>query len=206
MRIVQRNAAPHQITARNLLVLFVKRQPILFANEFQHRHQIAVGLRYGLAQNVCHFALRMSLINISRAILVEKLHCVRLTLFEMPSGNRASISPRDKRIASRVLPTYVGTDRAPPVRVTFCIFGSPFSQQSWPMYSVMGSVSPVSARYKRKSSAPTADEMQLASSQRTWTRVGRSCSECVRSSSICRLSAWTQNFHLRNVANYVCQC
>lgn len=43
-------------------------------------------------------------------------------------------------------------------------------------------------------SAPTADEIQLASSQRTWSLVGRNCKLWVRSWSIWRLSAWTQNF------------
>lgn len=45
-------------------------------------------------------------------------------------------------------------------------------------------------------SAPTADEIQFANSQRTWSLVGRNCKLWVRSWSIWRLSAWTQNFHL----------
>lgn len=57
VRIVQRNAAPHQIAARNLFVLLVERHATLASDQLQHGHQLAVWLRNGLAQNVRRFAL-----------------------------------------------------------------------------------------------------------------------------------------------------
>lgn len=118
-----------------------------------------------------------------------------LTKSANASGKRASCSLRVSRTASRVRATYVGTDN--PLHDTFCTRGSPFSFKSLPKYSVNASGLPLSAKYKRKLSAPTADDMQLDSSHSTWALVGRSCSDCVRSNNICRLSACTQNFHLQ---------
>lgn len=73
------------------------------------------------------------------------------TFLDNPSGNRASTSPLERRIASRVLATYVGTVRP---LLTFSSLGSePVSE---PMYNDKMSGSPVSAKYNRKPSAPTA--------------------------------------------------
>lgn len=127
--------------------------------------------------------------------IIATIYSAILTKSANASGNRASCSERVKRTASRVRATYVGTDR--PLLDTFCTRGSPFSFRSLPKYSVNTSGLPLSAKYKRKLSAPTADDIQFDSSHSTCAFVGRNCSDCVRSSSICRLSACTQNFHLQ---------
>lgn len=118
-----------------------------------------------------------------------------LTSLSKLSGNLGSLSLFDKRTASRVLATYVGTEWL--LLLTFCILGSPFSIKSCPMYKFNASALPFSAKYNRKLSAPTADEMQFDNSQSTCALVGCNCNECVKSNSIWRLSACTQNFHLK---------
>lgn len=82
-------------------------------------------------------------------------HKENSTFFASPSGNRGSTSPLERRIASRVLATYVGTVRP---LLTFSSLGSaPISE---PTYNDNMSGSPVSAKYNRKPSAPTAVKSQ----------------------------------------------
>lgn len=89
----------------------------------------------------------------------------RCTFFDNPSGKRASTSPLESRIASRVLATYVGTVRP---HLTFSSLGSPpFSE---PTYSDKMSGSPVSAKYNRKPSAPTAVNVCLTRKKRKYLK------------------------------------
>lgn len=117
-----------------------------------------------------------------------------LTLSLKLSANRGSGFALVTRMGSRVRATCVGIEWLS--HLTFRIRGSPFSIKSCPIYKFNSSGLPSSAKYKRKLSAPTADDMQLDNSQSTCAFVGCNWSDCVRSNSICRLSACTQNFHL----------
>lgn len=72
--------------------------------------------------------------------------CNKLTSSNIPSGNRGSVSPRDKRTGSAVRATYEG--KLTPFR-SFCNFGSTFSTVllSNPWNRRRSSAFPPSARY-----------------------------------------------------------